>query len=369
MRSAARALLKVVLLSSVICAAGAGSAAASSLAPGVLWSGDMSSGSLSQYALVEQCPGAVSVVGSPAPAGVHAVGLTVNNNDTMSACPNHVFSANPAAAVDSPGLFHAGDDRYIGFSTFLPANFPYIPHWFQLAEIYGPPFAGSPPIGIDIEGSRLGLWNDHSTGYANPWSVPVQTNTWLDLVLHVKFSSDPTVGFVEIWLGGVQQTFSNGQQRLYMATLVPGINWTGGNGANTLDLDQYRSILDPFGPVTIYHAAAAVGDSFAAVAPNLRLGIAPATTISTPTAPASLPTAAPAPRPTARSAAAIRKQQRRAAKAKAQAKAKAKTRAGRIRRSAQAREKRRIAHAAHAREQRLARQRLARRHAHRAPGA
>jgi hypothetical protein len=351
MRSAVAAVWRVALLTVAICSVSVGAAAASSLAPGVLWSGDMSSGSLSQYSLVEQCPGAISVVGIPAPAGVHAVALTVNDNDTMSACPNHVFSANPAAAVDSPDLFHNGDDRYIGFSSFLPANFPTIPHWFQLAEIYGQPFVGSPPIGIDIEGTRLGLWRNQATGYDNPWSVPLQTNTWLDMVLHVKFSSDPTVGFIEIWLNGVQQTFSNGQQRLYMATLVPGVNWTGGAGANQLDLDQYRSILDPFGPVTIYHAAAAIGDSFAAVAPNLRLGIAPTTTIPSPPAPVLTPGTTSPPRPSARSARAIRKQRQAAAKAK------------RLRAAAKAKRLRLAAKAARARETRG----LARHRAHRTP--
>jgi Polysaccharide lyase len=282
MRSIARALLRVAVLSTAFCSIGVGSAAASSLAPGVLWSGDLSSGTPSQYALVEGCPGAVSVVGHPAPPGVHAAALTVKDNDTMSACPGTVFSANPAAAVDSPDLFYDGDEDYIGFSTYLPANFPYVPHWFQLAEIYGRPFAGSPPIGIDIEGNRLGLWRNQSTGYDNPWSVALQTGTWLDMVLHVKFSSDPTVGFIEIWLNGAPQTFANGRQRLYMATLVPGVNWDGAAGGNSLDLDQYRSILDPLGPLTIYHAAAAIGHSFAAVAPNLRLGIAPTTTLPAP---------------------------------------------------------------------------------------
>lgn len=273
---------------------GLGSASARTVPlPGVAWSGDLSTGDLSQWSFVQQCPGAISVVGSPAAPGARAVALSVSDNDTESACPNHVFTPNPAAGLIGPSMFHDGDDAYIGFSTLFPTGFPFIPHWFQFAEIYGKPYGGSPPLGLDVVGNRFGLWRDATHGYDNPWSVPLQTNAWQDLVLHVKFSADPTVGFVEIWLNGVQQTFGNGQQRLYMATLVPGINWSGAGGADYLDLDQYRSKLDAFGRVTIYHAAARIGDSFAAVEPSMRLGIAPA--------PSWVPSPAPAPRPLARS--------------------------------------------------------------------
>lgn len=304
----------------------ASAATTGALMPGVQWSGDLTTGSLSQWAYTEGCPGAVSVVGSPAPAGGHAVAITVNNNDTETACPGKVFSANPAASLISPTLFHSGDDAYAGFSTYFPTNFPTIPHWFQFAELYGPPFVGSPPIGIDVEGNRMGLWRDSTNNYDNPWSVPLQRGAWLDIVLHVKFSSDPTVGFIEIWLNGAQQSFSNGQTRLHMTTLQPGINWNGTTGGNFLDLDQYRSISDPLGPLTIYHAAAAIGNSYAAVAPNLRAGIATTTTTTSATPSASVKPAQTASSNRARS---HKETIRRRAKARSAAQAKAASRTSR----------------------------------------
>jgi hypothetical protein len=329
MRTRIRSLLRVAALTMAVSGLGiapASAATTGALMPGVQWSGDLANGSLSQWAYTEGCPGAVSVVGSPAPAGGHAVAITVNNNDTETACPGKVFSANPAASLISPTLFHSGHDAYAGFSTYFPTNFPTIPHWFQFAELYGPPFVGSPPIGIDVEGNRMGLWRDSTNNYDNPWSVPLQRGAWLDIVLHVKFSSDPTVGFIEIWLNGAQQSFSNGQTRLYMTTLQPGINWNGTTGGNFLDLDQYRSIVDPLGPLTIYHAAAAIGNSYAAVAPNLRAGIATTTTTISATPSAS---AKPALTASSNRAPSHKATIRRRAKARSAAQAKAASRTSR----------------------------------------
>ena len=289
-------LLRCAVAAAALLCLGAASASANSMPAGMSWSGDMSTGDFSQYSFLEQCPGDIaSVVGNPAPAGVHAVQLKVSDGDTQSACPGKVFTPNPAASMIGPTVFHNGDDAWMGFSVYLPAGFPTIPTWFQFAEVYGPPFGGSPPIGLDIEGNRMGLWRDATHNFDNPWSTPVVTGQWQDIVLHVKFSPDPTVGFVELYFNGVQQQFADGSTRLYYSTLVPGNNWDGASGGNYLDIDQYRSHLDQLGTVTVYDAEMAIGDSYAAVAPQLHYGIASAPTASPAPPPA---TVRPAPRPT-----------------------------------------------------------------------
>jgi hypothetical protein len=81
----------------------------------------------------------------------------------------------------------------------------------------------------------------------------------------VKFSTDPSVGFVELWLNGVPQKFTNGSTRLYYDTLVPNVNWNGST-PNRLQLNQYRGPY-ALGTVTLYHAAAKVGSTYASVQP------------------------------------------------------------------------------------------------------
>ncbi len=287
-------LVQGVALLVVVFCVGAAGASAASLPSGMTWSGDLSTGDYSQYHSLEQCPGDITQVGSPAPAGARAVQLRVSDTDTETACPGQVFTPNPAASLLGPTVFHNGDDAYIGFSVYFPAGFPTIPTWFQFAEIFGHPYGGSPPIGLDVEGNRMGLWRDATHNFDNPWSVPLVTGQWQDLVLHVKFSNDPNAGFVEVWLNGAPQQFSDGSTRLYYSTLVAGNNWDGGSGGDYLDIDQYRSRFDHLGTVTIDEAEMAIGTSYAGVAPRLHDGIVSAPTTA-PAAPA--PATTPATKP------------------------------------------------------------------------
>jgi Polysaccharide lyase len=233
-----------------------------------IWSADFETGDLSQGAMNQSCPDGVAVVNELARQGHYAARFTVSDQSTRARCPA-VPNGDPRAQLISPELFREGDDRYIGFSTFFPADFPTISKgWMQVAEIYGPPFAGAPSIGIFVEGDRLVLSRDQAHHWDDVWesTTPIAKGTqWEDIVLHVKFSTDPTIGFVELWHDGVQQKFVDGSSRIYYATLVPGITWNG--SPNRFILNQYRSSSPELGPVTLYHDAAKVGKSYASVAP------------------------------------------------------------------------------------------------------
>jgi hypothetical protein len=81
-------------------------------------------------------------------------------------------------------------------------------------------------------------------------------------VLHVKWSTDPSGGFVEIWRGGVQQTLANGLTRMYLATFVPAVN---GTGNNNLRMNLDRSAAFPLGTTVLYHDDIRVGRTYASV--------------------------------------------------------------------------------------------------------
>jgi len=211
---------------------------------------------------VQACPGEISFVPDPVTGSGNVAQFTVLDTSTRANCPGQVFSTYPSASLLSSNMFNNGDDRYISVSTLFPVGFPTIANWFQVAEFYGVPYGGSPPIGLDVRGNRLGLWRDITHGYDNPWSVPMQAGVWERVILHVKFSNVPSVGFVEIWLNGVRQTFNDASRRLHYATMVSGINWSGANGDH-LALDQYRAATPALGAVTIYHGPSTVGTTYA----------------------------------------------------------------------------------------------------------
>jgi hypothetical protein len=250
---------------------------APAVAPSLVWNGDLSTGTVSQYSWVQDCAGSnppkgVTIVNSPVrPGYTHSSMFTVSDSSVSANCPTLGSAGHPNSNLQSPGLFKPGTNDYIGFSTDFPFSFPNnvcLPWkpmcWMQIMEIYGQPYAGIPPIAMYVIGNRLTLgetptpiWTAHT---------PIVKNAWQDVVLRVNFSTNPAVGYVQLWLNGVPQTFINHSTRYDEATLKSGNDWDGVH-ANRLYLDQYRGPNPRMGTVTLYHSAAKVAQTYAQAAP------------------------------------------------------------------------------------------------------
>eukprot|EP00026_Physarum_polycephalum_P014058 Phypoly_transcript_14528.p1 GENE.Phypoly_transcript_14528~~Phypoly_transcript_14528.p1 ORF type:complete len:264 (+),score=33.70 Phypoly_transcript_14528:55-846(+) len=231
----------------------------------IVFAEDFEEGNLNQWN-VQACPEGVTISSAYARTGNHSAKFTVNDGDTHAKCSS-VPTDNPRAQlVSQKGLFTNGDEFYIAVSVFFPPGFPQPKDWFQIAELYGPPFAGSPSMGVDIcQGNRICFQRDASHNFDDIWvSSPIVLGKWRDIVLHVKFSTDPSVGFVGIYDDGVQQKMSNGQSLVYYQTLSS-VNWNG--TPNNLFLNQYRSADENLGTVTLYHDAVKVGTTLESVMP------------------------------------------------------------------------------------------------------
>ncbi len=215
----------------------------------LIWSGDLSTGNLSQY-YIQACAGptpptGVTLVNSPAhPGWQHSMQFTISDQSVSANCPMLGSPGNPNADAATPGLFTPGQDVYIGFGTFFPQGFPSIcTPWvngcfMQVAELYGQPFLGASPVNMMAIQGKLVMGTSQS-GIVWHERTPYQSNTWQDLVLHVNLSTDPTVGYVEIYLDGQPQTFDNGSTRYYEATLEPGVNWDG-TDPDYFDIDRVQ---------------------------------------------------------------------------------------------------------------------------------
>lgn len=208
-------------------------------------------------------PGHVKVVPDPLGSGQKVLEFAINDSDlhTYSGSPN------PRGDVETAKKWKPGDDVFIAIRPLVPLAVPAASKgWLQIAEVYGPPYGGSPTIGIDLAysgGNRFCLARDSSHGYDEPWVGPLLDGKWHTIVLHVKFALDNT-GFVELWYDGVQQKFNNGATKLNYATLRSGLNWDGNTG-NFLDINQYRQHEKYPGTVVTYHKPPTFGTSFAAV--------------------------------------------------------------------------------------------------------
>jgi hypothetical protein len=215
----------------------------------------------------EQAPDRITTDSSVARKGTHSVKFTVAGTDNPSGFGVRADLAGPSTG---PAALCEGDERYIGWSILFPSDFTSQLSqngWVAVAEDgFGSPY-GYPSLNFAFDGGPNGgrfVLDSRTGGLNNPqaiWSVNPTYGQWMDVVTHVKFSTDPSVGYVELWINGVRQTFSNGSQRYYQNTLLP--------GADTCGRIQHQNYRDPAmsGTVTLYQDEIKMGTSYAAVAP------------------------------------------------------------------------------------------------------
>jgi hypothetical protein len=199
-------------------------------------------------------------------AGTHSAKFSANNANTAEGS---------RADLHRDGMFFNGDERYIGFSVYFPSNIRsqftsngwgvlfaepgYYPggHYPPIALYFNPNISGAnPSLRMDTHepnGSANKIWSNSS----------VALGQWVDIVLRMYFH-DTSAGWVEMWIDGVKQTFTNGQQRYSHHTIPPGGGSSPGGSLIHLNYRQNGIASN----VTLYQDELKVGDSYAAVAPS-----------------------------------------------------------------------------------------------------
>jgi len=152
--------------------------------------------------------------------------------------------------------FKEGEDLYIRDAIRIPASNTYSAPWQIIQQLHEEEWSSSPGMALFLE-------NDHSVrlgaGDGSPtfWRSPaLQTDRWYELVYRVELSQDPSAGFVEVWLDGVQQSVLNGQTRMYGQTIQMPETY--------LKAGIYRSESST-GTSIVEHDSIVVGTSLAAV--------------------------------------------------------------------------------------------------------
>lgn len=210
----------------------------------------------------------VSVVPDPLGSRQNVLKFSVANGDLP-----YAGDVDPRADVETAPTLKPGDNDYIAVRVLVPTSMPAVntnTAWFQLAEVYGKPYGGSPPIGLDLSDfhengvNHFMMNQDANHGYARAWTGPAANDgKWHTIIYHVNFETNNT-GSVQIYFDGQLQTLTNGTTTLHEATLDPGVNWDGKDG-NFLDIQSYRSPGSLPGTVTTYEAAPKIGTTLASV--------------------------------------------------------------------------------------------------------
>jgi hypothetical protein len=220
--------------------------------------GDYSTGDFSQWESLQAVAGRATVVTTPAKAGENYVGrFEVRAGDVEP-----ITSANRCEVLhpwsSTTKLFVEGEEHYFGWATYLDPTFPQERDLAHILSQWKQGGTGAPPIWFTAQWNKF-TFSRGTDPVIDYYVGPITRGQWVCWVLRVRFSSDPTIGFIELWRDGIPQVLVNGGLRCYGATLVAGLDsyWKQG---------VYR---DPAHTLTAigYHAGSNWGPSYASVAP------------------------------------------------------------------------------------------------------
>ncbi|WP_369945795.1 heparin lyase I family protein [Vitiosangium sp. GDMCC 1.1324] len=169
-----------------------------------VWRGDFETGDLSQFSTKESM-GAdrLQVVQSPVRQGRYALRAEVRQgDDPINASGNR----NELVKYDGSS---EGTEFYYGWSTLWPSDYPMTPNWQVFMQWHHPGSSGAPPVRFVLGCSAADCGQplpdtlffivDNKTQWM---MAPVTRGVWHDFVLHIKWSANSSVGFVELWYDG-----------------------------------------------------------------------------------------------------------------------------------------------------------------------
>jgi hypothetical protein len=161
---------------------------------GVVWRGDFETGDRSQWSKTQMVSSdRLQVVSSPTRQGSHAIKVTVKQGDNpISASGNR----NELVRMTNE---KEGDEYYYRWSTMFASDYPSAKTWQLFTQWHHSGDSGSPPVEFYVNGETIYLRVNGSTVV---WSTPLVRGQWQDFIFHVKWSSNPGVGFVELYRNG-----------------------------------------------------------------------------------------------------------------------------------------------------------------------
>lgn len=168
------------------------------------WKGDAETGDKSQWCKqTVQTDGRIQVVTSPVSQGKYAYRMELRKGDSPSGC-RATLASGPSGKMGPVHLIKSGDEAYYGWSVYLPSvSFVSLDKWRLVLQFKGI-HSGSPPISLNVRKDNWLLNNRPTTSSSeiHRWKSPVKKNVWEQFMMHIKWSQDPKVGFIELYYNG-----------------------------------------------------------------------------------------------------------------------------------------------------------------------
>ncbi len=167
--------------------------AAGSTSSGVVWRGDFETGNYSQWSKAQIVSAdRMMAVTSPVREGRYSMKVTVKQGD------DPIDSSGNRNELVRMTREPVGSEYYYKWSTMFASDFPSASTWQLFAQWHHEGSSGSPPLELFVYGEELRMNVRSST----VWKAPLVRGVWQDFVLRVKWSPDPSVGFVELYHNG-----------------------------------------------------------------------------------------------------------------------------------------------------------------------
>lgn len=167
----------------------------------VLWKGDFETGNSSQWTKEERVnTNRLMVVSDRVREGTYALRAQVEQGDRpIQASGNRNELVYVGEEYDPAKA--EGAERVYAWSTLFNEDYPSANTWQVFTQWHHTGLNGSPPVEFYVIGEQMRMRVGGSTAQ-DLWNAPLQRGVWNDFVLHIKWSSDPNVGFVEMYHNG-----------------------------------------------------------------------------------------------------------------------------------------------------------------------
>lgn len=94
-----------------------------------------------------------------------------------------------------------GSEYWYRWSVRFGSTFPSVKTWQLFTQWHHDGCCGSPPVEFYVYGEEVRLNVGGSPG-TQVWMTPLKRGVWYDFVFHVRWSPDPKVGMVHLFLNG-----------------------------------------------------------------------------------------------------------------------------------------------------------------------
>lgn len=152
---------------------------------------------------------------------VHQSPYEGSGNALFEVRPGDVEPQTGSQRAEGTGpTFEEGDDIYVRTAFRVPKDNSFRGPWQLIQQFHeAEDWSGSPGTAIFLTSDRR-IRIGHGDATELDWqSKPLATDRWYDLTYRVKFSQDPKVGFMEVWLDGKHQRLRDGHFRQYGFTM------------------------------------------------------------------------------------------------------------------------------------------------------